>query len=77
MCVAVPVQISKIVDENNILVRVSDESDIQVSSMMLVEDFNVGDYVITHAGFALRVLDLEEAKETLKLFSQISDALKK
>ncbi len=76
MCVAVPVQISKIVDENNILVRVSDESDIQVSSMMLVEDFKVGDYVITHAGFALRVLDLEEARETLKLFSQISDALK-
>jgi hydrogenase expression/formation protein HypC len=28
----------------------------------------VGDYVIVHAGFALRRLDREEAMETLKLF---------
>jgi hydrogenase expression/formation protein HypC len=30
----------------------------------------VGDYVIVHAGFALRSMDREEGRETLKLFEE-------
>jgi hydrogenase expression/formation protein HypC len=32
-----------------------------------VEDAKVGDYVIVHAGFALRKIDEEAAMETLKI----------
>ena len=31
----------------------------------------VGDYVIVHAGFALNVVDEDEARETLELLSQL------
>lgn len=31
----------------------------------------VGDYVIVHAGFAIEILDVKEAEETLKLWKEI------
>jgi len=36
-------------------------------SLVLTPEARVGDYVIIHTGFALSVLDEEEAQETLKL----------
>ncbi len=73
MCLAVPVKITKIIDEKNVEVEVSENNFVKVGTALLVEEPKVGDYIITHAGFALRVLDLEEAKETLKLFAQIAE----
>ena len=32
---------------------------------------DVGEYVIIHAGFAIQVVDREEAEETLKLWEEI------
>lgn len=32
---------------------------------------SVGDYVIVHAGYAIRVIDETEANETLKYFEEI------
>jgi len=34
-------------------------------------DAKVGDYVIVHAGFAIEILDEQEAEETLKLWSEV------
>jgi len=34
----------------------------------------VGDYVLVHAGYAIQVLDEEEAEETLRLWRQILEA---
>ena len=31
----------------------------------------VGDYVLVHAGFAIRKLDKEDAEETLKLMREV------
>ncbi len=31
----------------------------------------VGDYVIVHAGFAIQILDEEEARKTLELWDEI------
>jgi hydrogenase expression/formation protein HypC len=36
------------------------------ASLLLVEDAQVGDYVIVHAGFAIRKIDEEAAQESLK-----------
>ena len=38
---------------------------------MLVPDATVGDYVLVHAGYAINVLDEEEAQETLELLREI------
>jgi len=40
-------------------------------SLSLVESPRVGDYVIVHAGFAIEILDEEEAKARLALFAEI------
>jgi hydrogenase expression/formation protein HypC len=34
-------------------------------------DVEVGQYVVVHAGFAIQVMDEEEAKETLRLWQEI------
>jgi len=36
-------------------------------------DARVGDYVIVHAGYAIEVLDKEEAEKTLELFREMLD----
>jgi hydrogenase expression/formation protein HypC len=35
----------------------------------------VGDYVIVHAGFAISVLDEEQASETLRLLAELASAI--
>jgi len=40
-------------------------------SLSLVEGVKVGDYVIVHVGYALQVLDPEEAAQTLALFAEL------
>ena len=35
----------------------------------------VGDYVIVHAGFAIQVLDQQEAEENLELLRQIGNTV--
>jgi hydrogenase expression/formation protein HypC len=34
-------------------------------------DAKVGDYVIVHAGFAIEILDEQEAQETLKIWQEL------
>ncbi|MFZ2124673.1 MAG: HypC/HybG/HupF family hydrogenase formation chaperone [Rhodoferax sp.] len=42
-------------------------------SLALLDDVRVGDYVILHAGFALSLLDPEEAERTLALFAAMNE----
>jgi hydrogenase expression/formation protein HypC len=42
--------------------------------LTLIEDPKVGDYVIIHAGYAIDLLDLEEAQERLKLFRALEES---
>jgi hydrogenase expression/formation protein HypC len=39
----------------------------------LLPDAGLGDLVLIHAGFAISLVDEEEAKETWQLLAQISD----
>ncbi len=69
MCVAVPVEIMSIEGD-------SAEVDIgearRRASIILTPEAKVGDYVLLHAGFAIRVLDLAEAQSTIDLLKDIS-----
>jgi hydrogenase expression/formation protein HypC len=40
------------------------------ASLMLLEDAVVGDYVIVHAGFAIKKLDEASAMETIRLLKE-------
>jgi hydrogenase expression/formation protein HypC len=43
----------------------------QRASLVLVPGAAVGDHVLVHAGYAITVLDPEEADETLRLLAEI------
>jgi hydrogenase expression/formation protein HypC len=43
-------------------------------SLALTPEAEVGDYVLVHTGFAINVLDEEEAQETLRLFAEMEEA---
>ncbi|MBG0776571.1 MAG: HypC/HybG/HupF family hydrogenase formation chaperone [Desulfovibrionaceae bacterium] len=73
MCLAIPAKVEKI--ENDMATCRVGESDtyIQVSLMLSEEEIVVGDYIIVHAGFALRKLDPAEAEESLRILRQLSE----
>ena len=67
MCLAIPSKITRIENE----MATIDVDGVQRSaSLMLLEDATVGDYVIVHAGFAIKKLDEVSAMETIRLLRE-------
>ena len=70
MCLAIPGEIIQI-DDGVATVRIG-ESLRKASLMLLPDEPKLGDYVIVHAGFALNVIDPEEAQESLRLIRELA-----
>jgi hydrogenase expression/formation protein HypC len=67
MCLAIPSKITKIDNQ----MAVIDVDGVQrEASLLLLEDAQVGDYVIVHAGFAISKIDEASALETLTLLKE-------
>lgn len=76
MCLAVPGRIISLSSETDSLARKGwiDFSGIAKEiSLAYVPEAKVDDYVIVHAGFALSVLDEEDALASLKAFKEMGD----
>lgn len=69
MCLAIPVTIRKM-DGKNGLVEMGGV--MRTISLVLTPEAKEGDYVLVHAGYAIGIVDQEEARETLKLFEEMS-----
>ena len=67
MCLAIPSKIVKI--ENN-MATIDVDGVRREASLLLLEDAQVGDYVIVHAGFAIQKIDETAAMETLELLRE-------
>ena len=67
MCVAVP---AKILDIDGTRATVAVAGAKLQAQLELVPEAVVGDYVLVHAGFALQVMNAEEAEETLALLEE-------
>jgi hydrogenase expression/formation protein HypC len=67
MCLAIPSKIVKI--ENNIG-TIDVDGVKRKTSLLLLEDAKVGDYVIVHAGFAIHKIDEQVAMESLKILRE-------
>jgi hydrogenase expression/formation protein HypC len=67
MCLAIPVQVTELLDGD--MARVTLDGVTKIISLALVEDVCPGDYVILHVGYALNKLDPEEAAKTLALLA--------
>lgn len=72
MCLAIPGQIINITGEDlNRLGKVSFGGAIKQVNLAYVPDAKVHDYVIVHVGFALSILDEEEATKTLNYLQEM------
>jgi len=70
VCLAIPALIKSIDDK---------EAEAEIGgvtrriSLWLTPEAKVGDYVLLHTGYAINILDQEEAEETLRLFEEIAE----
>ena len=69
MCLAIPALIKSIEDN---VAQVDIAGITQRVSLDLTPEARVGDYVIVHTGYAISLLDQEEAAETLRLLEQVA-----
>jgi hydrogenase expression/formation protein HypC len=69
MCLAIPVQITEVLDGDRALASAG--GIVREIGTALVDDLQVGDYVILHVGYALSKLDEEEARLTLQAMADI------
>ena len=68
MCLAIPTKIIELLPDQ--MAKVSLDGVIKSVSVALVDDLQVGDYVILHVGYALSKIDEDEALLTLELLHQ-------
>lgn len=71
MCLALPARIEK--KDGLLAWVVIGEAKMRVSLIMTPEA-NEGDWVLVHAGFAIRQVDAQDAIETWKLIGEVSEA---
>jgi len=71
MCLALPMRITAIDGQLAIIVAEGLE---QRASLVLVPDARIGDYVLVHAGYAISVIDEDEADETYALLAELAEA---
>lgn len=70
MCLALPARVVELIGRDRAVVDLGGVR--KQISIALVPKASVGDYVIVHVGYAIGMLDPEEAEATLKLFAEMS-----
>ncbi|MCP4650806.1 MAG: HypC/HybG/HupF family hydrogenase formation chaperone [PVC group bacterium] len=73
MCLAVPGKITSIIENDDPLQKtgkVSFSGVVQEINLAYVPEAKVGDYVIVHVGFALNIVDEEEAQKIFEALKQ-------
>jgi hydrogenase expression/formation protein HypC len=73
MCIAFPGKIISIQDDRVAVIDISGTRR-EVYLDLIDEDVTVGDYVISHAGYALHKVDEEAARESLSYLKTIIES---
>jgi hydrogenase expression/formation protein HypC len=71
MCLAIPALIKEI---NGTQAVADIEGVTREISLELTPEAKVGDYILLHTGYAISIIDAEEAAETLKLLKELAEA---
>ncbi|WP_409199935.1 HypC/HybG/HupF family hydrogenase formation chaperone [Methanobrevibacter sp. DSM 116169] len=74
MCIAAPAKVTEInIEENKV---VADFGGVkQEAKLNLIEDIELGDYILIHAGYAIEKLSEEAAKESLEAWDELLKVL--
>lgn len=74
MCLAIPGKILEIKETDGNITGIVDFSGVKTEvSLSLIENPEINDYVIVHAGFALNKINETEALETIRLIKELND----
>jgi len=76
MCLGVPGKVVEMIDESPLgmtMARVSFGGIVKEVCLAYVPEAQAGDYVIVHAGFALNLIDEEEAMEVFEMLKQMEE----
>ena len=73
MCLAIPAQITQLLDDN--LAVIDSMGVSREISVDLTPQAQVGDYVLVHAGFAIEVVDAQYAQETIDLVKEFPELI--
>ncbi|MEC9486068.1 MAG: HypC/HybG/HupF family hydrogenase formation chaperone [Prosthecochloris sp.] len=72
MCLAIPGKLIEVSDENGLKMGVVDINGSATKACLeYVPDITIGQYTIVHAGFALKIIDEEEAAVSLRLWDEL------
>lgn len=71
MCLAIPGKIESLTEHSDPKMGTVNFGGIRKTvCMAILPEAKVNDYVIVHVGFAISIIDEDEAKETLRLLSE-------
>jgi len=75
MCLAVPGRIETITVEGPVVRtgKVNFSGVVREVSLAYVPEANIGDYVLVHVGFAISVIDEDEANQVFQYLREISE----
>ena len=71
MCWAIP---AKIIQIDGDVGKAELSGTVREVGLQLIDDLQLGDYVLIHAGFAIQKLDEQEAQETLRLWQEMLES---
>ena len=71
MCLGIPGKIIEVYEANGLRMgKIDFGGVVREACLAYVPEAQIGEYTIVHVGFALNVIDEEEARETLALLSE-------
>ncbi len=71
MCLAIPALVKSI---DGYQAEVDIDGVTRQVSIQLTPDARIGDYILLHTGYAIHIIDEDEAKETLELLRELSES---
>ncbi len=75
MCLAIPGKVIEIFEENGLKMGKLDYAGtINSACLEYVPDVQIGQYAIVHAGFAISIIDEEEARRTYEVWDELVEA---
>lgn len=74
MCLAIPGRITDIYKKDSLrMAKIDFGGIIKEICLEYTPEAKIGDYALIHVGFAISLMDEEEAQENLKLIKEISE----
>jgi len=74
MCLAIPGKITEIYQKESLrMAKIDFGGIVKEICLAYTPDAKVGDYALIHVGFAISLMDEEEAQETLNLIKEVAE----